>query len=196
MMRSSKTRPGLLVCSGFSPSTERPVAARPDAQIDSAVLAESGDGLTGARVNRSQEPAGDVEQPAIASVGAAPVVQAARADRAGMRATSTPCAPVAGVERHEVVRAGQHEHQAVGHERIEQECALAGGKAPRDLQPRDVRRVDLVEGGELRGVRAAKVAAPGRVGAWRSRDSPLEASIGRQQSRAPPPGSHTRHHRR
>ena len=164
MTRSSKTRPGLVGCSGFSPSIERPVPREARAQIDASVLAERRHSLAGARVDGGQEAGRHVEQPAIAAVRAAPVAHPPRSNGTGVRTTPDLRAG-RGVEGHQIVGARQHEQETVGGEGIEEERALPRRKRPRHLQPRHVGEGDLIERRELRGMRATQVAAPGGVGA-------------------------------
>ena len=139
-------------------------------EIHSAVVTERGDRLACARVDCRQVSACDVQQPAITPVGTVPVVHSTRADSAWMRARPD-LRPGDRIERDEIVGSRQHERQAIGHQRIEEKRAIAGGKGPRHYQPRHVRRVDLIERSELCRVRAAKVAAPGGVGLRRTHRS-------------------------
>ena len=67
MIRFSKMRPGLLVCSGL-----RAVAPQRHAQVDPAVVAERRDRLAGLRVDRGQEAGVEIEQPAIRAVRRSP----------------------------------------------------------------------------------------------------------------------------
>src|SRR6186713_2903058 len=122
---------------------------QPGAEIDLAVLAETWHRLTGAGVDGRQESTRDVEQAPVAPIRTAPVVEAARTDSAWMGPTPH-FGATGGVECHERIRAGQHVHEAVGHQRIEEKRASTGWKGPRYLQPRDVGRCDLIERRELR----------------------------------------------
>ena len=145
MNRSSKTRPGLLVCSGLRSGSGKSRRAKAHAQIHAAVVAERRDGLARLRVDGREIAAGHVEQPLILAVGTAPVVEPAGAHRAGVG--PAPHLGAGGrVQCHQVVGARQHEDQAVSDERAEHEVPVPAGERPRHLQLRHRLAVDLREG--------------------------------------------------
>ena len=161
-MRLPITRPGLLVCSGRTFGDVPAVRARGRRAGRRVLPCRSLDRLAGARVQRRQHAGVQVEQPAVVAVVALPVVDAARRDGAFVR-TRPQLAARRRVERDDLVVACEHVHDVVDDDGIEDEAALADGEAPRDLELRDVRLVDLVERRVLRRVAAAAVGAPGGV---------------------------------
>ena len=151
-------RPGLLVCSG---TDGRHVAIQPDADVDASVVAERGDGVAGPRVDGPQRSRVQVEEPAIRSIGALPIVDAAIGDGALVPARPF-LLPRHRVERHDRVVARQHVHRPIDDDRIEAVAPGIGGRiGPRHFQPGDVRPVDLIERRVLRRVGAAEVLRPG-----------------------------------
>ncbi len=154
------------MCSGRMLVMSRPSAARAVAQVDAPFVAEGLDDAAGARVDRGQEPRVQIEQAAIAPVGALPEVDAARRDGPFVRPRPQ-LAARSSVERDDLVVAREHVHDVVDDDGIEHEAALADREAPRDFELRDVRLVDLVERGVLGRVAAAAVGAPRGVGLLR-----------------------------
>ena len=155
MMRSSKIRPGLLVCSA---RIVEDVAVETDAQVDAAIDTERSDRLAGLGVDRSEVPGVDVEQALLAAVGAAPEIHAARADGAfvGVRPE---LAARSGVERDDRAALREHVHRVADDQRIE-EVVLVRRIRPRHFELADVALVDLRERRKLRRVGAAQVLVP------------------------------------
>ena len=151
-------RPGLLVCSR---RIVREIAIETHADVDASLIAERRDRGAGPRIDRRQRSGVQIQQPAIGPIAALPVVDAAIADRAlvGVRPLLL---PGQRVERHDRVVLRQHEHRAVDDDRVEAIAPGVGGRiAPRDVQARHRRLVDLVERGILRRVGAAEILRPG-----------------------------------
>ena len=159
MIRFSKIRPGLPVCSGRT-FGDVPLQADPDVHL--AVVAERRDRVPGPGVDRRQESAVHVEQPAIRPIRALPVVHAAVADRA-LVAVRPDLLAARGVERDDRSVRAEHVHHAVDDDRIEPHRAGAGGKRPGDLELLDVGLVDLLQRRVLVGIRRPEIAAPGRM---------------------------------
>jgi hypothetical protein len=132
--------------------------------VDMPVAAERGDGLAGACVDRAQGVVGGEQDPAVFSVAALPVAEAAAGGEPprGMR---PPRRPRGRVQRFDGIVFSDHVHDAVGNQRVEEDARRAGGDlvCPGELELRDIRLVDLAQGGILHGIPRAAVRAPGRV---------------------------------
>ena len=114
------------------------------AQVDAAVVAEARDGGARARVDFREEARVEIEEPAVGSVHALPIVHAARTDGALVRMRPELFAR-RGIERDDLVLAREHVHHTVHDDRVEDEASLAGREGPCHLELGDVRLVDLLQ---------------------------------------------------
>ncbi len=139
---------------------QRGIAPDALAQIDQAVGAERQDRLAGRGVDGLEVVVDLEDQPALAAVGALPVVDAAPGD-AAQTGVDPQLLARRRIERDKRLVLRQHVHRGAGDDGIELvDVVVADRVGPRDRQAGDVLRRDLREVDELRGVGAAAVVLP------------------------------------
>ena len=129
--------------------------------IDDAVVAEGGDCCAGDRIDLRQIAAGNIHQAFIFAILAFPVVQTLR--RCALMRPEFLAG--SGVESNDRTGLGDI-HRSIDDDRSESQRPASDGIAPRHLQLPDVRFVDLLQRGILRGVRPACVGLPGIEGTF------------------------------
>src|SRR5262249_33698746 len=145
-------------------------------QVDDTAVAERANRLAALRVDRLHVAVDGEDQPPVLAVGARPIVDAAARD-AVQSLVDPDLFARRRIERDERVVPAEHVHHAVDDDRVE--ARLAVWIEPRNLEPADVRFIDLIEVDEMRVGGVAAVVRPPRVG-WSCRERNLEKSGNRR----------------